>query len=420
MPQQSQFSAVNLPPIRYGHSEMSQYVAARARGFQSSIFSAMTRLALKLEAVNLGQGFPDFDGPSEIAAAGRAALENGPNQYAASMGLPELRQAIAAHARRFYQQSLDWQNQVLVTSGATEALFDAVLTLVEPGDEVVFFEPAYDSYRAAVQLAGGTVRSVALNPPDATHAGWWFDRHVLERSFSDRTKLLLLNTPHNPTGKVFTREELSFLLSTAEHFDALILCDEVYEHLVYTPHQHVRLATLPGAAERTLTASSAGKSFSFTGWKIGWLMGPSPLIEAVHNVHQWVTFCAPAPLQQATAMALQLDDPYFSQLVVDYQLKRDFLLQVLNEAGLKPMAPEGSYFIIADATAFAQPGESDLALCERLTKAAGVAAIPTSVFYVEPWRVEKHAHIRFAFCKRQAVLDEAARRLLAFAAQASR
>ncbi len=394
---------------------MSQYLAARARGFHSSIFSAITRLAQSVEAVNLGQGFPDFDGPPEVADAGRAAIENGPNQYAPSMGLPELRQAIAAHASRFYRQSLDWQSQVLVTSGATEALFDAVLTLVEPGDEVIFFEPAYDSYRAAVQLAQGTVRSVALNPPDAAHASWWFDRQELERSFSSRTKLLLLNTPHNPTGKVFTREELSFLLSVAERFDALILSDEVYEHLVYAPHRHVRMATLPGAEARTLTASSAGKSFSFTGWKIGWLLGSAALVEAVHHVHQWVTFCAPAPLQQATAMALQLDDAYFSKLQADYQHKRDFLFQALTEAGLNPMAPEGAYFIVADASALAQPGESDLALCERLTRSAGVAAIPTSVFFSQPQVVEKQARIRFAFCKRQAVLEEAARRLVGFA-----
>ncbi|MGA9524830.1 MAG: aminotransferase class I/II-fold pyridoxal phosphate-dependent enzyme [Myxococcaceae bacterium] len=388
---------------------MKQPMAARMAGFSTTVFSEFSALAAKHGAVNLGQGFPDFEGPEEIKLAAIRAIDGGVNQYAVGAGAEDLRRAIAAHARRFYGMEVDPSTMVTVTSGATEAIFDAILGLVDPGDEVVLFEPFYDSYEASVRMAGGVPRFVLLRPPDATHGAWWFDDAELEAAFGPKTKLVVVNTPHNPTGKVFTRDELTRIGALCLRHDAWILSDEVYEHLVFEPARHVRPATLPGLWDRTITVSSAGKTFSFTGWKVGWAIAPPHLRACVQSAHQFVTFATAAPLQSAVAQALALPDSYFVGLVEDYRRKRDFLVSALERAGLKPLLPEGAYFVMADlaGTGF----DDDLAFCRYLTSEVGVAAIPPSAFYGPAHRSHGRRLARFAFCKREDTLQTAAERL---------
>ena len=382
-------------------------IARRVRDLPATVFSEFSALAVRSGAVNLGQGFPDFDGPEEVREAAVAALRRGINQYALGAGSANLRAAIAEHAARFHHQAVDPGTDVTVTAGATEALFDALLGLLDPGDEAVLFEPFYDSYAAAVAMAGATVRPVALRPPDPTHAGWWFEGAELEAAFGSRTRVVVVNSPHNPTGKVFTRGELESVAELCQRHDAVALTDEVYEHLVFAPGRHVRMATLPGMAERTLTVSSGGKSFAYTGWKVGWAIGPAALRRAVAQAHQYVTFAVAAPLQEGIAHALRLPDAYFEGLISDYTARRDRLLGILRSAGLSPWVPEGAYFICADVTRFGHP--TDDAFCRWLTTEVGVAAIPLSAFYARPGGDPQVA--RFAFCKTDAVFDEAARRL---------
>ncbi len=383
----------------------------RVRQFTPSVFAEFSRLAQAHGAVNLGQGFPDFEGPLQIRAAAAHALEAGQNQYAMSAGTPVLREAVAAHAQRFYGQRVDPAREVVVTCGATEAIFDAVQAFVEPGDEVVLFEPFYDSYLASVAMARGVPRFVQLHAPDDLHPRWWFDDAALTAAFSDRTALVIVNTPHNPTGKVFTADELARIGALAKQRGAVLLTDEVYEHLVFPGASHVRAATLPGLGDHTVTISSGGKSFSFTGWKVGWAIGPAELIGAIQNAHQWVSFCTPAPFQAAIAQALALPDEYFRGFVADYQAKRDFLAQALSEAGLTPLPCEGTYFLMAKTDGLRQAGEDDVAFCRRLVADVKVAAIPPSSFYGQAHASAAHGLARFAFCKTQPVLDEARRRL---------
>lgn len=391
---------------------MSRPVAAqRVTRFATTVFSEFSALAARHGAVNLGQGFPDFDGPAAIKEAAQRAIRDGGNQYAMGAGARELRVAIAEHSARFYGQTVDPDTMVTVTSGATEAILDTLLGLVDPGDEVVAFEPFYDSYDANITFVGATARFVPLRPPDADHAQWWFDRDEVRAAFNPRTRLLILNTPHNPTGKVFTRDELTFLGELCAEFDVKVLSDEVYEHLVFEPARHLRPATLPGLAERTVTVSSGGKTFSLTGWKVGWVIAPPPLRDAVQRAHQFVTFATAAPLQAAMAEALRLPDAYFTELTASYAAKRERLLTGLREAGLTAFAPEGSYFILADITR--QGFADDVAFCRHLVSEVGVAAIPPSVFYGPAHRHLGQGLARFAFCKTEAVLDEAVRRLRA-------
>jgi N-succinyldiaminopimelate aminotransferase len=382
-------------------------IAARVRDLPPTVFSEFSALAARTGAVNLGQGFPDFDGPEEVREAAVQALRGGVNQYALGAGSPNLRRAIAEHAARFYGQAVDPEQDVTVTAGATEALFDALLGLLDPGDEAVLFEPFYDSYAAAVAMAGAIVRPVTLRPPSAGHPGWWFETTELEAAFTPRTKVVVVNTPHNPTGKVFSRLELEGISALCARFNVVALTDEVYEHLVYAPGRHLRLATLPGMAERTLTISSGGKSFSYTGWKVGWAIGPAALRRAVAQAHQYVTFAVAAPLQEGIATALRLADGFFHGLQADYTARRDRLLDSLRTAGMKPWTPEGAYFACADVAHFGHP--SDEAFCRWLTAEVGVAAIPLSAFYARPQLAPQVA--RFAFCKTAKVLDEAAKRL---------
>jgi N-succinyldiaminopimelate aminotransferase len=385
--------------------------SARVAGFGTSVFSEMSRLAVQHKAVNLGQGFPDFDGPPEIAKAAIDAITGGVNQYAVGQGNPLLRAAIAAHSKRFYGQELDPMTQIGVTCGATEAIFAAVQALTNPGDEVVLFEPFYDSYLASVQMAQAVPRYVRLRAPDAAHAQWWFDDADLVAAFSSKTKLVIVNTPHNPTGKLFTRAELERIGELTRKHDAVLLSDEVYEHLVFDGAKHLRPATLPGFDDFTLTVSSGGKSFSFTGWKIGWHLGRKELVSAVQKAHQWVTFCSASPFQVAIAKALELPDTYFSGFIADYTKKRDFLSGVLTTAGFEVLPCAGTYFLMARTDRHRKAGEDDVAFSKRLLLDHGVASIPPSVFYSREHASDVAGLTRFAFCKTDAVLAAAAERL---------
>src|SRR5215217_6724608 len=367
----------------------------------------MSALAERTGAINLGQGFPDEDGPAELLEAAQRAIRDGQNQYAPLPGVPALREAITEHQKRFYGIELDPETQVQVTFGATEAIAAALLGLCEPGDEVVTFEPYYDSYAASIALADARRRPVTLRPPD-----YAIDPDALAVAFSPRTRLVLLNSPHNPTGKVFTPAELELVAERCRERDVLAVTDEVYEHLVFDGREHVPLSTLPGMADRTLTISSSGKTFSLTGWKIGWATGPRALVSAVQAAKQFLTFVSGAPFQPAIAHALSLPDAYFESFRAGLQGKRDRLCSGLQAAGLEVFRPAGTYFVTTDIRAI---GERDgHAFCLELPERAGVVAVPTVVFYDD--KAVGRPLVRFAFCKRDAVIDEAAARLAALAA----
>ncbi len=382
------------------------WLIERMGEFGTTIFAQMSALAQSTGAINLGQGFPDTDGPAVVLEAAVAAIRSGRNQYPPGPGVPELRTAIAEHQQRFYGLDVDPDHEVLVTAGATEAIASALLALCERGDEVVLFEPYYDSYAASVALAGAVRRTVVLRAPDFV-----IDEAELRAAFSDRTRVVLLNTPHNPTGKVFTRAELELVAGLAREFGAVVVSDEVYEHLLFTGGptggRHLPIATLPGMATRTLTISSAGKTFSVTGWKVGWVHGPRELVDAVRTVKQFVTYVASGPFQPAVAVGLRLPDEEYAAIANSLQRKRDLLCAGLREAGLNPLVPAGTYFVIADA---ADLGYDDgLALCRDLPRLAGVVAVPVGVFYDDA--DAGRSLVRFAFCKKDEVLHEAAARL---------
>lgn len=368
-----------------------------------TIFEEITTLALEHGALNLGQGFPDQDGPAELKAIAEAAIASGANQYAPGKGNPQLRAAIAEHQQRFYSLEVDPDQGVLVTTGATEALAASLLALVSPGDEVLTFEPFYDSYGAMIALAGGRHVTVPLLAPDFQP-----DAEALAAAFSDRTAVVLLNSPHNPTGAVIPRETLAKIADLAQRHNAVIISDEVYEHLSYGV-PHLPIATLPGAAARTLTISSGGKTFSFTGWKIGWISGPAELIAAVRTVKQFLSYSSGTPFQGAIAWGLRQDDAYFSELAGGLQRKRDLLAAGLQAAGLTVHLPQGGYFVNADV---APLGVDDaVALARRLPELIGVAAIPVAVFCHPDGAARNKSLLRFAFCKQEAILEEAATRL---------
>jgi N-succinyldiaminopimelate aminotransferase len=377
-------------------------LASRLAGFGTTIFAEMSALAARTGAINLGQGFPDTDGPPEILEAAARAMREGRNQYPPGPGIPELRAAIAGHQRRFYGIELDPDGEVLVTTGATEAIAAALLALCEPGDEVVTFEPYYDSYAACIAMAGAERRPVTLRPP-----AYAIEPEALAAAFSPRTRLVLLNSPHNPTGKVFTRQELELVARHCRERDVLAVTDEVYEHLTFDGREHVPLSTLPEMAGRTLTISSAGKTFSLTGWKIGWATGPRELVAATQTAKQFLTFVSGAPFQPAIAYALGLPDAYFESFRAGLEAKRDRLCAGLAAAGLEVLEPAGTYFVTADIRSL---GERDgRAFCLALPERAGVVAVPTVVFYDD--EEVGRPLVRFAFCKRDEVIDEAAARL---------
>jgi len=382
-------------------SETVPGLSRRLQGFGTTVFAEMTRLAQLHGAVNLGQGFPDFDGPDFVKQAAAEAIASGHNQYARMAGTPELTRAVAAHQRRFRGLDYDAEHEVTVYSGATEAIASAMQALLDPGDEVVLFEPFYDSYRASVAMAGGVSKVVTLRTP-----GFGFDPAELRQAVTARTRLLLLNSPHNPTGRVFGREELEEIAGLCRERDLLLLSDEVYEHIVHEG-AHLSPAALDGMRERTVVISSAGKTFSLTGWKVGWSCAPEPLTRVLRTAHQFVTFCTATPLQHAVAAALAADDGYFRELAGGYTRRRDRLCQGLADIGFGVLPPQGTYFVLADIRPLGF--DDDVAFCLTLPERAGVVAVPPTAFYVN--REEGRHLARFAFCKSEATLDEALRRL---------
>jgi N-succinyldiaminopimelate aminotransferase len=368
-----------------------------------TIFEEMTTLALQTGAINLGQGFPDEDGPAEIRAAAQAAIASGANQYAPGKGILELREAVSAHQERFYGLVPDPQTEVVVTTGATEGIAASLLAFTGPGDEVLTFEPFYDSYGAVIGLSGATHVTAPLLAPDFLP-----DMEALEAAFSSRTRVVLLNNPHNPTGAVFPREVLARVVELARRHDSLIISDEVYEHLTFGV-SHIPVATLPGASERTVTISSAGKTFSLTGWKIGWLTGPEHLVSAIRTVKQFLTYSSGTPFQAAIATALALPDGFYAGISETLRYKRDILSEGLRAAGFDVYTPQGTYFVNVDT---APLGISDsVELARRLPALVGVAAIPVPVFCHPPGAERTRSLLRFAFCKKVEVLEEAAARL---------
>ena len=387
--------------------------ASRLAHFGESVFARMSRLAAAHKAVNLGQGFPNFDGPDFVKTAGKAAIDAGFGQYARSFGLPELNQAIAA---RFYKDSaieVNPETEITVTSGATEALAAVMLGLVEPGEEVILVEPFYDSYIAAVSMAGAVMRCIRMQSPDFA-----FPVEQLRAAVNSKTRLILINSPHNPTGRVFSDEELAHIAQIAIANDCLVVSDEVYEH-IYFERKHKSISTLPGMRERTIVLSSLGKTFSLTGWKVGWAIAPAKFTQAIRGAHQFLTFSTATPLQRAAVDALKAPKKYFTQLRVDYAARRDAMLSMLRDVGFDPFIPEGSYFVLAKHEPFyVEPGAlaPDEAFCEHLVKTVGVAAIPCNAFY-DPASTrdvqESTSMIRFAFCKDLETIQEAGRRMKA-------
>lgn len=391
-----------------------QPVADRLRPFGVTVFTEISRLALEHGAVNLGQGFPDFDGPAFLFDAAADAMRAGRNQYARMAGDPALCRAIAGAWRRNTGREIDPDAEVTVTAGCTEAIAAAILGLCDPGDDVILFEPFYDSYRACVAMAGATARVVTLRAPriapgEIGGAPFSFDETELRAAFTPRTRAVLVNTPHNPTGKVFSRAELQIVADLCVKHGAIAIADEVYERLVYEPqsHPHVRLATLPGMAERTITLSSLGKSFSCTGWKIGWAIAPPALSAAVRAAHQFLTFAASTPLQVAAVRAIEQGDAYAASLAAELKGRRDLLARALAEIGFGVHLPHGAYFIMADHSTFG--AVDDAAFCRGLIEKVKVAAIPPSAFYANPAPARSLA--RFAFCKREETLRAAIERL---------
>ena len=380
-------------------------ISDRVAGFGTTIFTEINMLAQQHNALNLGQGKPDFDTSREVISALEAAANAGTrNQYAPGNGVPELQQAVADHASRFYNLNIDPKAGVVVTAGATEAVFSSVLGLIDKGDEVIVIEPYFDSYVPNITMAGAIPVFVPLHPPT-----WTFDPDELRAAFNTKTRAILLNTPHNPSGRVFTLEEMTMIADLCKEHDVTVISDEVYEHLVFDPFKHIPMATLPGMLERTITVSSMGKTFSATGWKIGWVYGTPELVKGVSQAHQFVTFAVNHPAQVAAAAALNFPGTYFEDFQAMYTAKRDLLMRGLNNSGMKAFQPEGTFFVMAD---FAEVFDGDdIEFARYLTSEIGVACIPPTFFYSN-----EHAHMastqaRFAFCKSDATLQEAGERL---------
>ena len=377
-------------------------VSRRAASFTESVIREMTRHAAVHDAVNLAQGFPDFPCPPELKEAAKAAIDADINQYAITWGARDFREAIAAKTARSYP---DWQvdpeTDLTVTCGATEGMIAAMLALVDPGEEVIVFEPFYENYGPDAILSGAIPRYVTLHEPD-----WRIDADELRAAFGPRTRAIILNSPHNPTGKVFTRDELELIAGLAQEHDALVLTDDIYEHIVYTG-EHVPMATLPGMAERTVAVNSLSKTYSVTGWRVGWVIAAAPLTSAIRKVHDFLTVGAAAPLQAAGAVALTLPDTYYASLADDYRRRRDLLIPSLEAAGLRPFVPDGAYYVMVEIGAVTK--EDDVTFARRLTADPGVASVPGSSFYSRPEL--GRTKVRFAFPKRDETLAEAARRL---------
>jgi len=372
--------------------------------FGMTVFEVMSRLANEHGSINLGQGFPEGTGPADVRAAAQDALENGWNQYPPMMGLPELRQAVAAHNKRFYGLEIDWQTETMVTSGATEALAACLLGLIEPGDEVVLIEPLYDCYLPMVRRGGGIPKLVRVEPPD-----WTLPREALTQAFSDKTKLILLNSPMNPAAKVFDRDELAFIADLVKKHDAYAVCDDAYEHILFDDREHVPLMTLPGMRERCVRIGSAGKTFSVTGWKVGYVTGCPALMQPISRCHQFLVFTTAPNLQAAVAYGLAKDDSYFRSLAGELEAKRDRFGSGLADIGFDVLDCQGTYFITGDFRPLGFNGD-DVEFCKHITIEAGVTGVPVSAFYQD----DPPTHFaRFSFCKPDDMLDEAVARLKA-------
>ncbi|KAA3596073.1 MAG: aminotransferase class I/II-fold pyridoxal phosphate-dependent enzyme [Calditrichaeota bacterium] len=372
---------------------------------ETSIFTTMSELAINENAVNLSQGFPDFDGPDFIRKKAVWAMQNKFNQYANSPGLPMMRESVKEHFEKFYRTKFDPKNEVTIYSGATEALFVTFTTLVEQGDECIVFDPVYDSYAPVIRLSGGTVKTVSIELPS-----YKVDFEKLSSLFNEKTKLLVLNTPQNPTGKVFTVEELKKIAELCKKWNVIAICDEVYEHLIFDEAKHIPLATIEGMRDRTVTISSTGKTFSYTGWKIGFSLACEELTRRLRACHQFVTFATSTPFQVAMSDALKVGDEFYEEFQETYLEKRNLLFEILQNTGFKPIQPQGTYFILADYSNFSD--EDDFTFAQRLTRQAKVASIPVSVFYTN--KDSSQNLLRFCFCKGNETLEEAGEKLYKF------
>lgn len=374
-------------------------------GLATTVFETMSRMAIAADAINLGQGFPDVDGPEDVRRAAADALMAGPNQYPPMLGLPDLRRAVADHEKRFYDLDIDWASEVMVTSGATEALADTLMALLEPGDEVILIEPLYDCYLPLVKRAGGIPVRVRVTPPE-----WRLDIDAFRAAFTENTKAVLLNNPMNPAGKVFSDEELSEIAAMCREYDVFAICDEVYEHLLFDGRRHRPLMSYPGMRERSVKIGSAGKTFSLTGWKVGYITASAKLLDPIAKAHQFVTFTTPPNLQKAVAYGLGKEDGYFTGLATEMQEKRDRIVKGLREIGFGVLPCEGTYFATCDITPLGLSG-GDVEVCKRMVEEGGVAAVPVSAFYIADAPTD---FIRFCFCKRDEVIDAALERLSAW------
>jgi aspartate/methionine/tyrosine aminotransferase len=381
----------------------------KAARFTESVIREMTRLAHLHQAVNLSQGFPDFAAPAEVKEAARQAIADDVNQYAVTWGARSLRQAVAQKFERLYGVPVDPEREVTVTCGSTEAMIATLLATLDAGDEMIAFEPFYENYGPDAILSGATPRFVSLRPP-----GWSFDPDELRRAFSPRTRAVIVNTPHNPTGKVFTRAELEQIAALCREHDALVITDEIYEHILYGDAVHVPMATLPGMAERTITINGMSKTYSVTGWRVGWAIAPAALTSAIRKVHDFLTVGAAAPLQEAGARALALPDSYYTGMAEGYARRRERVLGMLERAGFVTYPPDGAYYVMTDTTRLGW--DDDVAFARHLVEEVGVAVVPGSSFYLDPSHGRRQ--VRFAFCKRDATLDEAERRLARLRARA--
>jgi aminotransferase len=383
-------------------------ISAKASSFGESVIREMTRLANLHGAINLGQGFPDFAAPDEVKQAARRAIADDHNQYPITWGVPAFREAIAAHYERWYGLHLDPETEVCVTCGSTEAMIASMLATLDPGDEVVMFEPFYENYNPDAILTGVTARHVALRPPD-----WTFDEAELRRAFTDRTRAIVLNTPNNPTGKVFARDELASIAALCDRFDAVAITDEIYEHLTYDGATHAPIAMVPGMEERTITISALSKTYAVTGWRVGWAVAARPLMAGIRSVHDFLTVAAATPLQLAGVEALALPDAYYERIRGEYAERRAVMLRALEESGFDAAPPRGAYYVMADVSHLGLG--SDIETARHMVEREGVAVVPGSSFFSHP-DLGRHL-VRFAFCKRLETLTAAADRLRALAAR---